>query len=348
MALVRKQIAGARAWGRPTTRALGLIVLGVSLYVLAPGLIGTFASWRTVIDLNPTWLAVILLLEGASFVSLWDLQRITLRTRSWFVVGTSQLAGNALGHVVPGGLATASALQFKMLTRAGVPAGVVASGLTATSALTAALMMALPVLTVPAVLTGVPVNRQLAEALVAGLVAFVLLAVVGAVFLTTTRPLVFVADVVQSLHNRVRRRQPRTSGFAERAVRERDALQDAVGSHRWRALIASVGNIGFDYLALLAALAAVGSRAPASLVLLAYVAAALLGLIPVTPGGLGFVEAGLTGMLVLAGVGGAAAVVATLVYRLASFWLSLPAGLFAYTAFRRRYPGPSPTSSDLR
>ena len=65
-----------------------------------------------------------------------------------------------------------------------------------------------------------------------------------------------------------------------------------------------MGNWLFDYLALLAALTAVGSRPRPSLVLLAYVAAALLGMIPITPGGLGFVEAGLAATLALAGVSG--------------------------------------------
>ena len=337
--VVRGRFNATRAWRKPAARALGLVVMGVSLYVLAPALIAAFASWRAVIGLSPAWLVAVAGFEGASFVSLWNLQRITLRTRSWFVVGTSQLAGNALGHAVPGGLATASALQFQMLTRAGVPGAVIASGLTATSALTAGIAMALPVLAVPAVLAGAPVNRYLVEALVTGLIAFVLLVLVAAVFLVTTRPLALVADVVQGLRNRARRQRSRATDFAERALRERDALRHALGSHRWHALLAAVGNIGFDYLALLAALAAVGSRVTPSLVLLAYVAAVLLGLIPLTPGGLGFVEAGLTGMLALAGVGAHDAVVATLVYRLASFWLPLPAGLVGYAVFRHRYPG---------
>ena len=126
---MQAKVSGARAWRKPVVRALTLIVTGVSLYLLAPKLIAVFASWRTVIDLSPAWLAAVFLLESASFVSLWDLQRITLRTSSWFVVGSSQLAGNAFGHIVPGGPATASALQFQMLTRAGVPGAVVASGL---------------------------------------------------------------------------------------------------------------------------------------------------------------------------------------------------------------------------
>jgi uncharacterized protein (TIRG00374 family) len=81
----------------------------------------------------------------------------------------------------------------------------------------------------------------------------------------------------------------------------------------------------------------VGARPHVSLVLLAFCAAQLLGTLPLTPGGLGLVEAGLTGTLALAGVGGGAAVVATLAYRLVSFWLPIPAGAIAAVVHRRRY-----------
>ena len=68
-------------------------------------------------------------------------------------------------------------------------------------------------------------------------------------------------------------------------------------------MVATVGRWAFDYATLLAALAAVGSTPRPALVLLAFCAAQVLAQIPVTPGGLGFVEAGLTAMLALAGVG---------------------------------------------
>ena len=42
-------------------------------------------------------------------------------------------------------------------------------------------------------------------------------------------------------------------------------------------------------------------------------------------------------MLVLAGVSGPDAAIATLAYRLVSYWLPLPAGLIAYGMYRRRY-----------
>ncbi len=110
-----------------------------------------------------------------------------------------------------------------------------------------------------------------------------------------------------------------------------------LGRRWWEALPYAAGNWLLDYTALLAALAAAGARPRASLVLLAYVVAALLGMVPITPGGLGFVEVGLVATLGLAGVGAAEATLATLAYRLVSFWMPIPAGGVAYVLYRRRF-----------
>jgi uncharacterized protein (TIRG00374 family) len=117
----------------------------------------------------------------------------------------------------------------------------------------------------------------------------------------------------------------------------RDFIRTTLGDRWSSALLAAVGNTGFDYLALLAALRAVGAHPRPSLVLLAYTAAKVLALVPATPGGLGFVEAGLVGTLRLASVPTADALAATLLYRIVAFWLPLPAGAVAYSLFRRRY-----------
>jgi hypothetical protein len=110
-----------------------------------------------------------------------------------------------------------------------------------------------------------------------------------------------------------------------------------LGAGWWQALIYSAGNWLLDLMALLIALAAVGAEPRASVVLLAYVVAAFLGMIPITPGGLGFVEAGLIGTLGLAGIGADQAVLATLVYRLVSYWLPMPTGAVAYLLHERHY-----------
>jgi uncharacterized protein (TIRG00374 family) len=65
--------------------------------------------------------------------------------------------------------------------------------------------------------------------------------------------------------------------------------------------------------------------------------AGIVGMIPATPGGLGLVEASLTGLLVLAEVDSSQAVLATLTYRIASYWVPLLAGPIAYGLFKIRY-----------
>ena len=130
--------------------------------------------------------------------------------------------------------------------------------------------------------------------------------------------------------------------LADRLVDERNTMARTLGQHWRRAVLLSVGRVAFDYLALLAAVAAVGAHPNPSLIVVAYVSSVVLALIPITPGGLGFVEAGLTGVLTLAGIPASAAVLATLLYRLAEYWLPMVMGPFAYVVFRlSRRRGPT-------
>ena len=102
----------------------------------------------------------------------------------------------------------------------------------------------------------------------------------------------------------------------------------------------SSGRLAFDFGVVLATIRSTGAKPNSSLVLLAYAVAGLLELIPITPGGLGIVEAGLRALLILAGVPGGDAVVATLGYRIISYWLPMAVGPFEYVAFRLRYGPP--------
>jgi Lysylphosphatidylglycerol synthase TM region len=65
------------------------------------------------------------------------------------------------------------------------------------------------------------------------------------------------------------------------------------------------------------------------------------------PRGIGIVEASLTGTLVLAGVKPAQAVVATLAYRLAQYWIPPLSGLLVYPFYRRRF-GPISVSRSAK
>jgi uncharacterized protein (TIRG00374 family) len=320
-------------WGR----VILLLVTLVALYVLWPTLLRVFEAWPELLSLNPGWFVVTLAAEIASFACIWMLQRLALRTKQWFGVATAQLAGNAFSRIVPGGAAAGGALSFRLLVSAGIPAATVGTGLAAASIISTATLFSLPLLAVPAVLAGRPVPRGLAQSVWLGAGVFVLAMVVGAIFVTTDGLLRATGRIIQMVRNRFRRGRPPTTDLPDRLVAERDQVRSTLGRRWWVALLSALGNWLFDYLALLAALAAVGSQPRPTLVLLAYVSSMVLGMIPITPGGLGFVEAGLTATLTLAHVSAPDAVLATLAYRLVSYWLPLPAGLLAATLHRRRF-----------
>jgi uncharacterized protein (TIRG00374 family) len=303
-----------------------LAITGVSLYLVFPSVVETLGSWRQVTRFSLFALAGMAALQVASQFCLWALQRIALRTKRWRPVIASQLAGNALSKVAPGGGAMGAALQYKLLVQAGLPTGSTVGALTAVNLLVFAVVLALPVLAIPALLRG-SVDRNLLETAVAGIVFFVVASGVGAVLLSTDRPLAWIGRLVQRIRNRVRPKAEPLTGFPSRLLRERDRILETLGPRWKRALVATVGRWMFDYGTLLAALAAIGSHPRPGLVLLAFCGAQVLAQIPVTPGGLGFVEAGLTAMLVLAGVSAGDAVLATFAYRLFQYWLPLPFGL---------------------
>ncbi len=321
-------------------RVVLLGVAGVSLYLVGPAVLELFDEWPRVKNLDPLLLQLIVLAQALAYASLWIVQRIALGAREWLPVITSQLAGNAASRVLPGGGAAGGALQYSMLVRSGLPPSTTARGVTAASLLVTGIVFTLPALALPAVLAGEPIDRKLANAAWAGAAALVLLVAAGALLLLSDAPLRLAGRMLQSVLNRVRRGRAAAMDLPARLLGERDTIRD-VFRERWpAALLATVARWSFDYGSLLLALLAVGARPAPSAVLLAFCVAQVLGLIPFTPGGLGFVEAGLTGTLALAGVGGSEALVAALAYRLASFWLPIPFGLGAYLVHRHVYGEP--------
>jgi uncharacterized protein (TIRG00374 family) len=318
-------------------RGLLLAVTGVSLYLLAPALLEVFGAFDELDNISPLWFAAMIVLQVGSYACMWAVQKIAVRAEHWGPVVTSQLASNAFGRVVPGGVAAAGAMQYAMLARAGVPSAAAASGMTASSLLVFGTLLALPLLAVPAIATGVAVDPRLARAAEAGAVVFVAMIALGVSCVVWNRPLLLIGRAAQGVRNRLLRKREPLRGLPEKLLEERDTVVQVLGDKWWQALLGAAGRWVLDYVTLLAALYAVGANPRASLVLLAFFAAQLLGTLPLTPGGLGFVEAGLTGTLALAGVGAGAAVVATLAYRLVSFWLPIPAGGVAAIIHRREY-----------
>jgi uncharacterized protein (TIRG00374 family) len=329
-------------WKAVVKRAVVVAVAGAAIYLVLPKLASVLGSWPRLSTLNPIWFAVALAAELASFTCNFALQRLALRTSGWFAVVTAGLAGNAVTDSLPGGDAAGAAVQFGMLTAAGFDTGTAVGGLTTFSLLGVGGLLALPVFALPAILVGVPVSPGLVHTALLGIAGFAGFAVFGVLILRADWPLAAAGRTAQRLRNWVTRgRRPPLTGLDKRLLTQRDTVRGVLGRKWWQAVLLSAGRLGFDYGCLLAALRATGADPRPSLVLLAYSAAGIVALLPLTPGGLGIVEASLSGLLILAGVPASYALLATLAYRIASYWLPLLTGPPAYLLFRHRYRRPA-------
>jgi len=296
-----------------------VVAAGIGLYVALPALVRVVGAWPRLFTLEPWWLLAVLVAEFASFLCAMALLKLAVRSDDWFAVVTAGLAGNAVTNVLPSGGAAGAGVQYRMLVSAGATPGQAAGGLATTGVLNLAGLLILPVFALPVILGGVAVSAGLMHAAELGIVGFVLISFFGVLILTSDRLLVGVGRSVQWLLNNVLRRRRVTSDLAGRLVEQRNLVRTGLGQNWRRAVLLVAGRIGFDYLSLLAALRATGARPNPSLVLLAYAATAVITLVPLTPGGLGIVEASLTGLLVLAGIPSSSAVVATLAFRIGSY-----------------------------
>jgi uncharacterized protein (TIRG00374 family) len=269
----------------------------------------------------------------AGFVSMWALQRLTLRVDRWSDVAGPHLAGNAESNLLPLGSALGSVVQLQMLTRKHIDltravTSLAIAGMVSTfvSLLVFPLVIVLPL--GDADVTGVDAVARL------GVVALSVCLPVVLLTLRGDRTMAIVARTVHSTLRRIPRCQP-PEDLAERIVSERDAVRAVLKRRKGFVVLTAAGHALSDYVALYAALLAVGLRPSPLMVLVAFVAANAAGMIPFTPGGLGFVEAGLSGALVLMGAAEEQTLAAVAIYRLVSCWLPVLAGVIAYLSSRR-------------
>lgn len=330
-----------RRWGG---RAVGLTITGVGLYIVAPSLLTMFAAWPELARVDVPWFFVLGGLQLGRLVTLWWLTKLALQPvravgaedvprLGWGTTATAQLAGSAAAKVLPGGGAAGGIVQAKVLIDDGQPPKAVASGLTAIGLLNNAVLFLLPVLTVPALLIGPPPAEQLQLGLVVSVVLAAAIVTIGVTALTLPRVVAATGRGIGVLVHLVRRRVT-PAGVAAGLLVQRERIAVAFHGRWWRSVFAMAASRMFDYASLVAALVAFGAHARPAEVLLAFVVAQAFAIVPITPGGVGVVEVGLTGMLVLIGVPADTAVISTLLYRLFSFWLPIPIGALAWAGWR--------------
>jgi uncharacterized membrane protein YbhN (UPF0104 family) len=315
-----------RTLRRRTLQAIAALVVLVAIFLLAPGL----GEVRERLEgARPEWLALATLLEGFSFASyvvmFGPIFCTGLSRRRRWQIGGSELA---MGSLVPasgaGGLALGAwilhrgGMDGERIARRSVAFFLIKSGVNFVAVAVLGTAMALglgPDLSLW--LTAFPAAMA---ALAIGLVAAISRRGPGA-------PVDPDAAWLRRAVSVVRRAVTRGSSEAFQIVR----------SGNPRVLAGSIGYWAFDNAVLWATFHAVGISVPLTVILMGYLIGQLGGLLPI-PGGIGGIDGGLIGTLIVYGAPAAGTAAAVLGYRLILFWLPLIAGGLAFATLRRDMP----------
>jgi uncharacterized membrane protein YbhN (UPF0104 family) len=257
-----------------------------------------------------SWMQAHILQEGSLRVGARDLLPVTM-------------ASNAVTLSLPAGSLFAEGYTFRQYQRLGsswalgVWAELAAGALQAFALATVAL--------VGAAVVGAGLRLDLVPAL--GFV-WAGAAVAAALF---RRPGLLGRLVAKALYWSERHLSPKTSSHirhAEKSLAQMDCFRPSQGL--WlKCWLVGACNWALDCVVLVGGLLTVGAPVPWRAVLLSYAAAQLLVELPVTPGGLGLVEGGLTELLTRFHLSVSQATAGTLMYRAVSYWLLLIVGWVA-------------------
>lgn len=142
------------------------------------------------------------------------------------------------------------------------------------------------------------------------------------------------------LLDRLGRRWPRLAGTRSRLAEVRESAREVQRRHWALAFAAAALNWLADLGCLAAAARAFELPVTVAELGLIYLGVQIVRQIPLTPGGVGVIEASLLAGLVASGAPEAAAAATVVVYRLLSCWLVIPIGALAWAGLRRPHrPG---------
>jgi putative heme transporter len=249
------------------------------------------------------------------------------------------MTGGAIANTLPAGGALAVGMTVAMFSSWGFTGSEIALSILVSGVWNNFVKLGLPVVALAILALQGAVGKGL---LTAALIGVGVLAAAVALFaaMLSSREMAFrvgrTLGRAASALRRLVRRGP-VSDWGEAAVRFREDTIDLLrGRWPWLTVASLLSHLGL-YLVLLLALRHVGvSNAEVSwaAVLGAFAFVRLLSAIPITPGGLGVVELGLTGGLVFAGGDPEQVLAAVLVWRALTWLPTLPAGLATYLYWR--------------
>jgi uncharacterized membrane protein YbhN (UPF0104 family) len=290
-----------------------LVALAFALLASVPGLRSIAEQIR---QISPIWLGLAVLLELASDVSFVVLfrrffDRLTgrdARALAW----TEQ----ATGALLPGGGAGGLAIGGWLIHLAGAPTDWIVRRSGGLFFLTSAVNSATVIAAGLALILGVSGPHDFARAVLPTLL-------VG----TVTLAVVALPVVVRS--------RPRTPAWI-RAISAgvQDAEETTFNRPNWR-LLGALGYLWFDIAVLWLVLRALGEAPSVPALVLAYTIGYIANMLPI-PGGIGVLDAGLTGALTLYGVSAVHAAAAVLIYHAIALWVPGLGGLVGYLRVRPR------------
>lgn len=281
-------------------------------------------------------------LNVATFPPPWMVALPGLGYRQAFVMTQ---ASTALSIVSPAGAAVGMAGSYTMLRSWGFAAGPVGLAVAVTGIWNQLANFAFPIVGL-ALLTSIDEGHPaLRTAAIAGVVAFTVVVVGFALALSSEKRASRIGGLAARLVQwfyRVLRRRKVVSWGGDALARFRSRTLDLL-RRRWHILTVTtlVGHLAV-FVVLLVCLRAIGITESEVSWIEAFAAWSLvriLGALPLTPGGLGFVELGLTGALVAFGASNADAVAATLLYRALTIFPTLALGMLGGATWRTHHPG---------
>ena len=321
-----EELAPHRLLRRLALVLLLLLVL-VLVALLAPGL-GEVRDLLAHADMG--WIALAVVFEGLSCVSYVLMFRpVFCRRMSWRTSAEIGFAELGVGSVVPASGAGGLALGAWILSRRGMPADRIARRSVAFFLIKSSVnFVAVAVVgTVMALGLAGPDRSLLLTALPAALSVGLIVAVIAMPRLGPGRAPGPDAGKVRRAIHQARRAVIGGTREAVVIVRERDPLL----------LAGAIGYWAWDNAVLWATYHAFGASVPLTVVLMGYLIGQLGGLLPL-PGGVGGIDGGLIGTLIVYGAPAAATTAAVLAYRVILFWLPLLGGAVALASLRRAVP----------
>lgn len=312
-----------------------LLILALLIeYLVVPQLAGPRKVAHLLVEVNPLLLLAGVVLEVGALLAYAQLTRRLLPVASrpaLFTIFRIQLTTLSVSHCAPGGTATGSALGYRLLTQSGV-AGKDVGFAIGTQGIGSAVV--LNVILWLALIVSIPVWGFSAVYLLAAIVGIVLLASASVLLVIFTRGGDRVGDSLERAGSKLpfvdpaalRRTFEEIAGRLHELLDQKRVLAESVG---WAS-----ANWLLDASSLAVFVGAFGKWVNPDGILVAYGLANVLAVIPVTPGGLGVIEATLTSLLVGFDAPRGVATLGVVAYRLVNFWLPIPVGGLAYLSLQ--------------